>query len=55
MTRYLLSQKAYIEFDTKQAENTKNFDKQKTSFPKEQVKNADFNKPVLSKIMTTHE
>ena len=28
---------------------------QKTSFPKESVENADFYKPVLNKIMTTHK
>ena len=28
---------------------------QKTSFPKESVQNADFYKPVLNKIMTTHK
>ena len=35
--------------------NAKNPERQKTSFPKEPVKNADFHKPVLNKIMTTHE
>ena len=29
--------------------------KTKTSFPKESVENADLQKPVLNKIMTTHE
>ena len=29
--------------------------KKKTSFPKEFVENADFYKPVLNKIMTSHE
>ena len=43
----------YIEFDTIQ----KGAKIKKTSFPKEQVENADLYKPVLllNKIMTTHE
>ena len=45
----------YIEFYTKQEENTKITERRKTSFPKEQVKNADLYKPVLKKIMTIHE
>ena len=32
-----------------------NAERQKTSFPKELVKNADLHKPVLSQIMTIHE
>ena len=35
--------------------NAKSSEKQKTSFPKESVENADLYKPVLNKIMTTHE
>ena len=38
-----------------QAEITKSGEKQKTSFPKESVRNADLYSPVLNKIMTTHE
>ena len=30
-------------------------EKQKTSFPKEQIKNGDLRKPTFNKIMTTHE
>ena len=47
--------KDYIEFDTEQAENTKALKDKKTSFPKESLENADLYKPVLNKIMTTHE
>ena len=35
--------------------NVKSSEKQKTSFPKESVENAGLYKPVLNKIMTTHE
>ena len=35
--------------------NAKSVEKQKTSFPKEPVENADLYKPVLNKIMTTHK
>ena len=35
---------------TQKAEKVK-----KTSFPKESVENADFYKPVLKKVMNTHE
>ena len=45
--------KAYIESDTEQAENTRSSERQKTSFPKESVENADFYILALSKIMTT--
>ena len=41
----------YIEFDTTQKVRK---DK-KTSFSKESLGNADLYKPVMSKIMTTHE
>ena len=34
--------KSYIEFDTEQAENTKSAKRQKASFSKESVENADF-------------
>ena len=44
-----------IEFDNKQAENIKNAQKQKASFPKKSVEYADLYKPVLNKIMTTYE
>ena len=47
--------KTYIEFDTEQAENTKNSERQKTSFSKESIENADFYKFVFNKIMTTYE
>ena len=40
---------------SKQAVNTKRAEKQKTSFPKEQIENADLYKFVLNKIMTTQE
>ena len=39
----------YIEFDTEQAENTKREERQKASFPKGSVENADFYTPVLNK------
>ena len=35
--------------------NTKSAGRQKTSFPKEKVENADLYKPVLNKIMATEE
>ena len=36
--------------------NAKSVEKQKkTSFPKESVENAELYKPVLDKVMTTHE
>ena len=41
--------------NSEQAENTKSAERHKTSFPKEQVENADQYKPVLNKIMTTQE
>ena len=47
--------KSDIEFNTKQTENTKSTERLKASFPKESVKNADFNNQVLNKIMATHE
>ena len=47
--------KAYIESDTEQAENTRSPERQKTSFPKESVENVDLYIPALSKIMTTHD
>ena len=46
----------YIEFGTKETGNTKRAERQKASFAKELVGNADLlYKPVLNKIMTTHE
>ena len=35
--------------------NARRAEIQKTSFPKESVENADLYKPILNKIMTTHE
>ena len=43
----------YIELDTEQTENTKCAERQKTSFPKESVENADLYKSVLNKIIIT--
>ena len=41
---------------SEQAVNTKRAERQKkTSFPKEQIENTDFYKPVLNKIMTTQK
>ena len=42
----------YIKFDTKRHKTEK---AQKGSFPKESVENVDLHKPIMSKIMTTHE
>ena len=47
--------KDYIKFDRKQKENTKRAGRQKTSFPKGQIENVDLYKPVLDKLMITHE
>ena len=47
--------KSYIKFNTEQAENIKSAERRKTKFLKESVENAGFYKPVLNKIMTTHE
>ena len=44
-----------ITSNSEQAENTKSTERQKKSFPKEQVENTDLYKPVLNKIMTTQE
>ena len=41
--------------NSEQAGNTKSAERQKTSFPKEQVENTDLYKPVLNKIMTTQD
>ena len=35
--------------------NAKSAERQKTSFPKESIKNEDLHEPLLKKIMTTHE
>ena len=35
--------------------NAKTAERQKTSFPKEWLENADLYRPVMNKIMTTHE
>ena len=51
----LESLQTYIKFNTEQAENIKSAERRKTKFLKESVENADFYKPVLNKIMTTHE
>ena len=40
---------------TQEAENAKSAKRQITSFPKEQVQNAEYYKPVVNKPMTTHE
>ena len=40
---------------SKQKTQTKSAERQKISFLKELVENADLYKPVLSNIMTTHE
>ena len=47
--------KAYIESYTKHVGNSKSSEKLKSSFLKELVENTDFYKPILNKIMTTHE
>ena len=39
----------YIEFETEKEENAKSTERQKTSFPKERVENADSYKPTLTK------
>ena len=44
--------KVYIEFDKQHSESS---EIQRPSFPKELVENANFNKPVLNKIMNTHK
>ena len=49
------SHKVCSEFDKEQAENTKSPERQKTSFPKQPIKNADFNKSELNEVMTTHK
>ena len=43
-----------IKSNLEQTENTKSAERQKTSFPKEQVENPDLYK-ILNKIMTTQE
>ena len=47
--------KACIESYTKHVGSSKSSEKLKTSFLKELVENTDFYKPILNKIMTTHE
>ena len=44
--------KVYIKFDKQHSDSSES---QRPSFPKELVENANFNKAVLNKIMTTHE
>ena len=44
-----------ITSNSEQTENTKRAERQKTSFSKEYVENADLYKPVLNEIMTTQE
>ena len=46
----LQSYESYIEFDT-----AKSAEIQKTTYPKESVENADLYKPILKKIITTHD
>ena len=55
MQRQKIYYKAYIKLDTEEAKTQKAQKNKKTSFPKESVENADFYKPALNKIMTTHE
>ena len=43
------------EIETQNRQKTENAERAKTNFPKEKVKNADFSKPVLNKIITTDE
>ena len=42
-------------FDLKQNKKTESTERRKISFPKEIVENADLQKPVLNKAMTTQE
>ena len=51
--KYYKLYEGYIEFNSTQRK--KSTERQKTSFPKESVKNADLFKSVLNKIMTTLE
>ena len=44
---------SYIEFNLA-IKIWHNAERQKASFPKESVENADFHNPVLKKVMTTH-
>ena len=44
-----------ILFDIEQAENREGLKRQDTSFQKELVENADFYKPILNKIKTSHK
>ena len=41
--------------NSEQGENTKRAERQKTSFPKEEVEYADLYKPIQNKIMTIQE
>ena len=45
----------YIEFDTEQAENKNGQKDKKLNFPKVNVEKAGLYKPLLNKVMTTHE
>ena len=40
---------------SEQVVNIKSVERQKTSFPKDQIENTDLHEPVLNKIMTTQE
>ena len=40
---------------TSNLQNAKSVERQKPSFPKKLVENVDLHKPVLNKIITTHE
>ena len=52
--QYYKVYKTYIQFHTEQ-ETQQAQKNEKTRFPNESVKNADFYKPELIKIMTTHK
>lgn len=41
--------------NTEQIENTKSTEREKLSFPKDPVEYTDLSKPILNRIMTTHE
>ena len=44
-----------ITSNSEQAQSTKSAERQKASFPQEQVENTDLYKPILNKIITTQE
>ena len=45
----------YIKFNTEQRKYKKLIKTKKTSLSNKSVKNAEFYKPVLNKVMTSHE